>query len=285
MIDYRQLLNPGSGAIMMPVVVRPKDQGEAGSMRAMPGVKGTGRRIPERRVLREEIRDHLMKEILDGHLAPGDRIIETRIAQQFGVSQAPVREALRDLELFGFIDHSPFRGASVRQISAEEHLQLYPIRSVLEGLAARYAAASISESDLRRLQKLMATMRSAAARGDARDQIAADFRFHRTIMEASGNWLLLKSWERMQLATTTFLTIARSHRSLKEIAERHEPVLEALRARDPVGAEQAMRKHIEEPGEWMREALQQEEAEAGGTKAPNKGSDEGSVRKVRTKVR
>jgi DNA-binding GntR family transcriptional regulator len=212
-------------------------------------------------VLREEVRDHLMKEILDGHLAPGDRIVETRIAQQFGVSQAPVREALRDLELFGFVASSPFRGATVRQMSVEDHLQLYPIRAVLEGLAARYAAPRITDAGLRRLEKLMATMKSAAARGDERAQIAADFRFHRTIMEVSGNWLLLQSWERMQLATTTFLTVARSHHSLKDIADRHSALLEALRAHDAVRAEHEMRRHIEEPGEWLRDALAQEEPE------------------------
>jgi DNA-binding GntR family transcriptional regulator len=227
----------------------------------MAGGNGAGRRKPERRVLREEVRDHLMKEILDGHLAPGDRIVETRIAQQFGVSQAPVREALRDLELFGFVASSPFRGATVRQMSVEDHLQLYPIRAVLEGLAARYAAVRITDAGLRRLEKLMATMKSAAARGDERAQIAADFRFHRTIMEVSGNWLLLQSWERMQLATTTFLTVARSHHSLKDIADRHAALLEALRAHDAERAEHEMRRHIEEPGEWLRDALAQEQPE------------------------
>jgi len=220
------------------------------------------RRRPERRVLREEVRDHLMKQILDGHLAPGDRIVETRIAQQFGVSQAPVREALRDLELFGFVASSPFRGATVRQMSVEDHLQLYPIRAVLEGLAARFAAARITDSGIKRLEKLMATMQSAAARGDERAQIEADFRFHRTIMEAAGNWLLLQSWERMQLATTTFLTIARSHHSLQDIADRHAPLLAALRAHDSERAEQEMRRHIEEPGAWLRDALAKEEPKA-----------------------
>ena len=79
----------------------------------------------ERRVLRDEIRDQLIEEILNGRLAPGERIVEMRIAQQFGVSQAPVREALRDLDLLGFVVSSPFRGAIVRQISVEELVQLY----------------------------------------------------------------------------------------------------------------------------------------------------------------
>jgi DNA-binding GntR family transcriptional regulator len=229
-------------------------------MREIAGGNGSEGRRPERRVLREEVRDQLIKAILDGHLAPGDRIVEMRIAEQFGVSQTPVREALRDLELFGFIASSPFKGATVRQMSTEDHLMLYPIRAVLEGLAARYAATRISEAALRSLDKLMTKMQRAAERGDERAQIAADFQFHRTIMEASGNWLLLQSWERMQLATTTFLTITRSQHSLQDIASRHARLIEALKARDPERAEQEMRRHIEEPGEWLQVALAQSRA-------------------------
>jgi DNA-binding GntR family transcriptional regulator len=226
------------------------------------GAKAFGRRALERRVLREDIRDQLIQDILNGRLAPGDRIVETRIARQFGVSQAPVREALRDLELFGFIVSSPFRGAIVRQTSIEDLVQIYPIRAVLEGLAARDAATRIDASRLNRLEKLLAAMRRAASRGDNRGAVDADFAFHLTIVEASGNWLLKQFWERMQLATTTLLTVAKSQHSLHEIAERHVPVLEALRAHDPAAAEQAMRRHIEEPGQWLRVSMEEAEAQA-----------------------
>lgn len=219
------------------------------------------RQILERRVLREDIRDELIEDILHGRLPPGDRIVETRIAQRFGVSQAPVREALRDLELLGFIVSSPFRGAIVRQLSVEDLVQIYPIRSVLEGLAARDAATRMTPSALKRLEKLLATMRSAASRGDKRAAVDADFAFHLTIVEASGNWLLRQFWERMRLATTTQLTIAKTHRSLPEIAERHQIVLDALRARDADAAEQAMRRHIDEPGQWLRTAMEEAEAQ------------------------
>jgi DNA-binding GntR family transcriptional regulator len=211
-------------------------------------------------VLREDIRDQLMDEILSGRLAPGDRLVETRIAQEYGVSQAPVREALRDLEMFGFIVSSPFRGAIVRQISVEELVQIYPIRAVLEGLAAHDAATRIDAAGLKRLENLLVSMRNAAARGDNRAAVDADFAFHLAIVEASGNWLLKQTWERMRLATTTFLTVSKSHHSLTEIAERHTPVLEALRAHDPKAAEEAMRRHIEEPGHWIRAVLEEEDA-------------------------
>jgi DNA-binding GntR family transcriptional regulator len=215
----------------------------------------------ERRVLRDEIREQLIEQILNGTLAPGERIVEMRIAQQFGVSQAPVREALRDLDLLGFVVSSPFRGAIVRQISAEELLQLYPIRAVLEGLAARHAASRIDLPTLKKIEGLLATMRTAAARGDNRRAVEADFAFHLTIVEASGNRILQQIWDRMRLATTTFLTVTKSHHSLSEIVERHAAVVDALRTRDPEAAERALRVHIEEPGQWLRTALEQEAAE------------------------
>lgn len=223
----------------------------------MTGIQARTRRR-ERRVLRDDIRDQLIDDILNGRLAPGQRIIEARLAQEFAVSQAPVREALRDLNVLGFVESSPFRGAVVRQISTEELLHLYPIRAVLEGLAAREAALRIRPAGLRKLEKLLDTMRSVAAEGDERLAVQTDFAFHLTIVEASENRLLQQIWDRMRLATTTFLTVSKSRHSLGEIAERHAAVLEALRAKDPSAAEQAMRRHIEEPGEWMRTALAQD---------------------------
>ena len=226
-------------------------------------IRQPGRTTPRprrlgRRVLREEIRDQLIEDILGGRLAAGDRIIEARIAAQFGVSQAPVREALRDLDVLGFVESSPFRGTIVRGISVEELVQLYPVRAVLEGLAAREAATRITDAELNKLQKLLETMRSIAAGGDDRRAVEADFAFHLMIVDASGNRVLRQTWDRMRLATTTFLTVSKSHHSLLEIAERHAIVLEALRAHDGVTAEQAMRRHIEQPGQWLRAALEED---------------------------
>lgn len=234
-------------------------------------------------MLREDIRDELIEDILDGRLAPGNRIVETRIAQRFGVSQAPVREALRDLELLGFIVSSPFRGAVVRQLSVEDFVQIYPIRAVLEALAARDAAPRVTAADLKRLEKQLATMRRAASRGDKRAAVDADFAFHLTIVEASGNWLLKQFWERMRLATTTLLTIAKAHHSLPEIAERHQLVLDALRQRDPEAAARAMRRHIDEPGQWLRLAM--EEAENRDQVATQEAAESGKRAQKRSSVR
>jgi DNA-binding GntR family transcriptional regulator len=213
----------------------------------------------ERRVFREEIREQLIEDILNGRMPPGARIVETRIAQQFGVSQGPVREALRDLELFGFVVSSPFRGTQVRKISTDDLLEIYPIRAAIEGVAARTAALLIDDATLDHLEDLIEQMREA---DDPHAQAHLDGAFHHAIIKAAGNRMLEHVWQTMRLSITTCVTHAVTHRSLHEIAERHVPVLAALRDRDPVRAEKEIRHHIEEPGEWIRAAaaVQQEAA-------------------------
>jgi DNA-binding GntR family transcriptional regulator len=208
--------------------------------------KGRQPRILGRRVLREEVREILMEDILRGRIKPGERIVETRIAREFGVSQAPVREALRDLELLGFVVTSAFRSTQVREVSQEERAEIYPIRAALEGLAARAAATRLDDAGLRHLEELIQVMRDAAARDDKQAQIDADIAFHLYIVEASGNRLLKQFWESMRLPLTTFVTVTFSHWPLSILAERHVPLLDALRSHDPATAEAAMRAHLEE---------------------------------------
>jgi len=201
----------------------------------------------------------LMEDIISGRFQPGERIVETGIAREFGVSQGPVREALRDLELLGFVVKSPFRGTEVGRVSRRELAEIYPIRAALEGVAAYAAATRIEDSALARLEELGAAILDAASRGDSRGQVEADIALHRAIVEASGNRLLMKFWDSMRLETTTFMTILVTQRSLSELAERHVPLLAALRARDPVQSRDLARRHIEEFDEWIRADLEQVE--------------------------
>src|SRR5215207_6066381 len=205
-----------------------------------------------RRVFREEIRERLIEDILGGRLAPGARLVETRLAQQFGVSQGPVREALRDLELFGFVVSTSFRGTQVRQISTQDLLEIYPIRAALEGVAAFAAASRIDDATLAQLADLIQVMRDAANHDDHRTVVDADRAFHAAIVKASGNRMLDHVWQMLRLSITTCVTHSVTHRSLHVIAERHVLLLDALRVRDPERAEAAMRRHIEEASEWIR---------------------------------
>ena len=214
----------------------------------------TGALRQGRRVFREDVKEYLIDAILTGKLAAGERIIETQVANALGVSQGPVREALRDLELLGFVDSMPFRGAQVRHVSFAEILQIYPIRAAVEGVVAHAAASQIDAALLIELRERYAQMRDAAAKGDDHAHVEADIAFHRAIVYASGNRLLRQFWDSMQLATTTVMSLILTHRDLHELCVRHEPILAALEARDPVAAEQAARWHIEELREWILEA-------------------------------
>ena len=101
-----------------------------------------------RSVLSDQVKDRLLQAILDGRYPPGARIVETRVARELGTSQAPVREALRDLEALGVVETTAFRGARVRRPSAAELLEAFAIRAELESLGARLAIPRLTDDDL-----------------------------------------------------------------------------------------------------------------------------------------
>jgi DNA-binding GntR family transcriptional regulator len=194
--------------------------------------------------LREQIQDVLLQRIVEGTYQPGERIVETRIAQELGVSQGPVREALRDLEQLGCVVHEPGRGCSVRAFSAEELLEAFPVRAALEALAARLAAEQITRAELAELDRLLERMRAAARRGDAHDQSQANASFHATVVRAARNATLERQWRMLEPYSRTYLTVSRPGIDLVHLSDRHEPVLEALRRGDAEAAATAMHDHL-----------------------------------------
>jgi DNA-binding GntR family transcriptional regulator len=204
-------------------------------------------------VLREQVKELILQRILTGIYAPGDRLVETRIAQELGTSQAPVREALRDLELLRFVESAPFKGARVREISDEELLEIYPVRAALEELAAREAAVRL-DGGVAALEAELDAMHTAADEGDLHTQVVHDVNFHRLIVEAAGNRILQDVWGYLRIESRTIITAVRTGMDGHEIAERHRPVLDALRDRDPDRAGAALRRHLEEFAERLRTA-------------------------------
>ena len=209
-----------------------------------------------RRVFREDVKEYLIGAILSGQLKPDERIVETRLAQELGISQAPVREALRDLDLFGFVVCEPFRGARVRQFSHEDLVGIYPIRAAVEGVAARAAAQRVEAEFIAKLEGLYARIQEMAAAGERHAYMEADDAFHEAIVVHSGNTWLHRFWQSMNLPMTTIVTVTLSTRSLPELADRHAPLLAAIAAGDAVAAEAAMRQHIEELAGWVLAALE-----------------------------
>lgn len=198
-----------------------------------------------RSVLREQLRERILQRILDGDYAPGERIVESRLMREYGVSQAPIREALRDLEAMRFVESEAHRGVRVRTITEKEMGEMYPVRAALEEVAGRAAAPQITDATLDALQAEIDAMRAASARHDMHAQLVHDARFHELIFEAAGNTLLLEVWRSLHAEIRALITYLRADVDMVQIADAHLPILGALRRRDPELAGKEMRHHIE----------------------------------------
>jgi DNA-binding GntR family transcriptional regulator len=197
-----------------------------------------------RAMLRDQIKDVLLQRILDGHYSPGQRIVEIRVAEEFGVSQAPVREALRELEILRLVVSEPFRGARVRDVGPDEIAEAYPVRAALEELAARFAAPALAG----RAAPLAAEidgMRAAAADDDLHRFVRHDVAFHRVFVDASANRTLIQVWESLHVDLRTRVTLVQHVAELADVAESHVAIMDALAAGDADRAGTLVREHIE----------------------------------------
>ena len=205
-------------------------------------------------MLHDIIRERIVERILDNTYPPGMRLVESTIAREFGTSQGPTREALRDLEGMRLIESEPHRGARVRRVSVAELRQVYPVRAALEEVAGREAAPKMTPALLSQLEDELDQMREAADAGDAHAQLVHDVRFHQLIVEASENQVLLEIWRSMQIEARTLVSAIMSGGSPQVIAEMHRPILEALKMHNSNLAGQEMRNHIEYFGSHLTEA-------------------------------
>lgn len=187
--------------------------------------------------------DRLVLEIQTGALLPGDRLIETELAKRLGLSRTPVREAIRQLESDGLVTHVPRSGAVVRKLEYAEITELYEMRAVLEGTAARFAARAASEIELSELASINEEMWDAK---NTQQLYEANRQFHAVLLNAARNRFLVKSVEAVQKALLILgpSTMEEGTRASEAIAE-HDALLAALRSRDGIAAENCMRAHIE----------------------------------------
>jgi DNA-binding GntR family transcriptional regulator len=204
-----------------------------------------------RSVLSDQVKDRLLQAILDGRYPPGARIVETRVARELGTSQAPVREALRDLEALGVVETTAFRGARVRRPSTAELLEAFVVRAELESLAARSAIPGITDADLEELAAHVAEMQRSADAGDAHAEAMADAAFHRRIIELSGNTTLVRVWQKLEPFSRTYITIESPGADRRRIADQHIPVLDALRRRDADLATAVLRRHFDDAASML----------------------------------
>jgi len=199
-------------------------------------------------VLGDQVKEYIIEAIMSGEFQPGDRVVASLLARRLGVSQAPVREAIRDLVLLGFLENEAFKGTSVRSFSPKELYEVYTVRAALESLAARLAAERLTPGDVQALQDTLEQMIRAAQEQDEAGMVRLDNRFHETILQIADNQLLYQLWQTLQFGYWTIVTARSSSYDLEELARRHEALLEALATKDAHKAAEAMQRHIEDLG-------------------------------------
>jgi DNA-binding GntR family transcriptional regulator len=186
---------------------------------------------------------YMRRAIQDGRLKPGERLREIELAQQIGLSRTPIREALGRLQTEGLVAHDATRGVVVAELDYSMVTELYYMREVLEGTAARLVAQHASDVEISILDDLC--QQYEAALGDESALTASNRRFHDTLYRCSHNRYLLNMVTVLHDALSLLgrTTLSHAQRAEQTLSE-HRAVVAAIRVRDADAAEQALRAHI-----------------------------------------
>lgn len=188
------------------------------------------------------IRNVLLERIIGGDYRPGDRLVELQLAKEFGSSQAPVREALKDLETAGLVTIKPRRGSFVNDYHARTQHEIYTVRGALEEAAMRLAMKRLAR-DASAVASHLEGMRRAARDHDIEGVLHHSVWFHRVIMRAAANELLLRMWESLLVEIHSRKTLLQPNIDLFAVAESHAPILDAIESGDVELACRLSREH------------------------------------------
>jgi DNA-binding GntR family transcriptional regulator len=196
-------------------------------------------------LLSDQVYERLREAIIDGSLAPNTRLVESELARQYGISQAPVRDAIRRLGHEGLVTYIQRRGSYVAEIPAEEAGRAREVREVLEGIAARRLALNWTTEIADGLGEELERMRAAAKSGNQAKLRQADLAFHRRLCALSGDTLVQRLWGVLEPSLNALQVVGDPFfkRDLKELAEWHSRLISVLASGDPDKAEAAVRDH------------------------------------------
>ncbi len=231
-------------------------------MRARPSEPAKVARPP---TVAGEVHRRLRQQLLLGAWPPGTRLREAELAERFGVSRTPVREAVRRLLQEGLLESRPTQGVRVREPDLRAALDAYGVREQLEGSAARLAAERASADDRRALRRLLDRVEAASSEDEAA-QVEADLAFHRRVAELSANEPLIKALETLAGHVTPLKVHTRDQNAAATTRSQHRAVADAIAAGDGAAAEAAMREHVA----WFARVLGERFAagDAGATSRP-----------------
>ena len=196
----------------------------------------------------ETVADQLRDEILDGRLPAGSRLVETELAERFGVSRGPVRDALAELAREGLALDLPRRGTFVASLTEADLADVYVIRRAIEEAAVRLAIEHASDAEIADMYAALVATEEAYAGGDLAAAWEADMAFHRSYCRMSANGRLLALFDELASQTVLLMrTALATHASLgwTPPVEFHRHIADAIRARDPESAVAAVGVHYQ----------------------------------------
>ncbi|MGI6450613.1 MAG: GntR family transcriptional regulator [Desulfitobacteriia bacterium] len=205
--------------------------------------------------LREVVLEALREAIVSGILEPGERLMENQLAEEMGVSRTPVREAIRKLELEGFVVMIPRKGAYVAGVSYKDIKDVFEIRAALEGLAAGLAAEKVTDEELEEIERALNDEKEPDT---LEEMVQSDIDFHALLYKASRNekliGILANLREQIQRFRTTSLAVpGRPKYAIQE----HRAIVDAIASHDAEEAQKLAAAHIENAANIMFEALRE----------------------------
>lgn len=202
--------------------------------------------------LREEIYQKIRDDITYGKLSPGERLVESKLAERFKCSHSPIREVLRQLESEGLLIFERNKGSTIRKLSIQEIAEIYLILPMLEGCAARLSAERATGKDVAYLRSLHNKLKTAAKSQDPVKWLKTNTEFHEFFYKQAGNETLCQIIENLKRRIYQYRHITiRIPRHLEEYVEHHEKILKGFEANDGKMVEKYMKLHIGTVGEVL----------------------------------
>jgi len=202
-------------------------------------------RVPQALELGAAVTLAVREMILSGAVAPGERLVETELAERFGTSRGPVRDAFKELEQQGLLNVVPRRGTFVMVLDQDAVEEIYSMRTALEGLAVSLFAPIATEEDVELLRERLVDLAEAGRDGDNRRISEADAALHRSLVKGARHARLLSAWDRLADQTLLALRNLAEHRpDLQAAAGDHTAIVDAIEANDGEGARQALIEHL-----------------------------------------
>jgi len=204
----------------------------------------------------DQIAEEIQEQIFAGSFKDGERLDEIRLAEQFGVSRTPLREALKKVALLGIVEKIPNRGVFVHQPGPIELLEMFEVMSELESICGRLAAKRISETALKKLHEANAECKKAIKNSNPDAYYLENEQFHKIIYNQSGNRFLEKEAIKLQKRLQPFRRIQLRFRGrIEQSMTEHEIIVQALTIGDASMAESALRNHVAVQGDKFHQLV------------------------------